>query len=235
MEQLSRSLGNARATLMLRKIGRFGTVAALVLSAFGATSVFAGAPKIDVSTSIIVCSTVVGTASIKPALSLTGTATTVELVLKGTVDGCQVISGNSAKIVSGSSFSGKLVGAGGNNCLALFGNPQPVPSGLAGNLVFKWKTDPSTPLLQTTSTVAVNSLTVGAFSAGRADPNFLGLYRSFAIGVTGVGGAFEGTDVGATSTIFAAMGQDMLALENGCGSVKGVKKINLSLGTISLQ
>src|SRR5262249_28946233 len=166
MEQLSRSLGNARATLMLRKIGRFGTVAALVLSAFGATSVFAGAPKIDVSTSIIVCSTVVGTASIKPALSLTGPATTVELVLKGTVDGCQVISGNSAKIVSGSSFSGKLVGAGGNNCLALFGNPQPVPSGLAGNLVFKWKTDPSTPLLQTTSTVAVNSLTVGAFSAG---------------------------------------------------------------------
>src|SRR5262245_8311307 len=71
MEQLSPSLGNARATLMLRKIVRFGTVAALVRSAFGATSVFAGAPKIDVSTSTIVCSTVLGTASIKPALSIT--------------------------------------------------------------------------------------------------------------------------------------------------------------------
>jgi len=238
MEQLSRSLGNARATLMLRKIVRFGTVAALVLSAFGVTSVFAGAPKIDVSPSTIACSTVVGTASITPALSLTGTATTVELVLKGTVDGCQVISGNSAKIVSGSSFSGKLVGAGGNNCTALLNvslTAQPVTSGLAGNVVFKWKTDPSTPLLQTTSTVAVNSLTGSAFSAGRADPNFLGLYRSFAIGVTGVGGAFEGTDVGATSAIFAAMGQDIVALGNGCGSVKGVKRINLSLGTIILQ
>ena len=176
MEQLSRSLGNAQATLMLRKIVRFGTVAALVLSAFGVTSVFAGAPKIDVSPSTIACSTVVGTASITPALSLTGTATTVELVLKGTVDGCQVISGNSAKIVSGSSFSGKLVGAGGNNCTALLnvvGTAQPVTSGLAGNVVFKWKTDPSTPLLQTTSTVAVNSLTASFFRAG--DPNLDGL------------------------------------------------------------
>jgi len=79
MEQLSRSLGNARATLMLRKIVRFGTVAALVPSAFGATSVFAGVPKIDVSQSAIVCTTVLGTASIKPALSFTGTATTVQL------------------------------------------------------------------------------------------------------------------------------------------------------------
>jgi len=119
------------------------------------------------------------------------------------------------------------------------GTAQPVTSGLAGNVVFKWKTEPSTPLLQTTSTVAVNSLTASFFRAETLGPNFAGLgdglYPSFAIGVTGVGGAFEGTDVGARSTIVAGASQDLFAIFDGCGSVKGVKKINLSLGTISLQ
>jgi hypothetical protein len=156
------------------------------------------------------------------------------------VDGCQVISGNSAKIVSGSSFSGKLVGAGGNNCNTALLNvtltAQPVTSGLAGNVVFKWKTDPSTPLLQTTSTLAVNSLTVSFFRPHDLTFDGLdGLYPSFAIGVTSVAGAFEGTDVGATSTIFAGASQDIFAIVDGCGSAKGLKKFNLSLGNINLR
>ena len=227
MKELSRSLGNARATLMLRKIVRFGTVAVLVLSAFGATSVFA--QKIDVSQSTIVCNTVVGTASIKPPLSNTGASPTVQLTLKGTVDGCTVTSGNSA-IILPSSFSAKLVGAGGNNCGALLGT-----TGLAGNVVFKWKTDKTTPILQTSSTVAVNSLTGGIFAATAADPNFKGSYGSFDIGVTGVGGAFAGTDVGATSSIFAATGQDISAILAACAGAKGLKTVNFSVGTITLH
>jgi hypothetical protein len=204
-----------------------GGAVALAFAAFAPSSE-AGAPKIDVSGSTIQCNTVFGTAQIKPGLVNGGTATATQITVKGTIDGCTVTSGNSAIIVK-SSFSGKLGGTS-NDCSGLLGaNP------VSGTITVKWKSDKTTPLLQTSSIITPGNLAGNLFTPGAADPDFGAMaLGKFKLGPTGssVSGAFAGGS--GQSTTSAATSQDVATILGACGTTKGVSALNLGFGTMAL-
>jgi hypothetical protein len=215
---------------LFRKIALLGGAAALVGSSLflGVGAHAAAPPKVDVSNDSISCNTVSGTAGVKPALSFTGTATSTQVKVKGTLDGCVVSGANAATIIPGSSFSGTLTGTS-NNCGSLLGAAP-----LTGNLVIKWKADKATPLLQTSSTVAVTTLTGGLFNASLADPNVPSSYGEFNVGSSGVTGAFTGGDSGASSHTTIVTGGDVTAFATNCGSAAGIKAFTLAIGSLNL-
>jgi hypothetical protein len=202
----------------MRKVTGF---ALLVL--LGMAPIAGAATKVDVSTAKIKCDTVLGTVGIKPGLTFVG-ASPVVASIKGTLDGCTV-TGATATILSGS-FSGKLNGPS-NNC-----NNLNAVSPLTGTLTFKWKADPTTPLLQTSSVVTVATLTGGLYAA--AAP-LTGTYGLLQLGITGVTGAFAGADGGTTSNDSVASGNSVPALAADCLTTGGIKKITLGIGEITLQ
>jgi hypothetical protein len=152
------------------------------------------------------------------------------LLIVGTLAGCHVTGGNVANLVTGK-FSGRLTAAT-NECFTLLALAP-----LTGSLVVKWKSaDPATPLLQTSSTVTVSTLSGDVFDASAAEPAF-GTFRygELTFGLTAVSGAFTGGDGGVTSGDRLVVSQDSSALFTSCAVPPGLKTMNLGLGGLTLQ
>jgi hypothetical protein len=212
-----------------RVLSQVAAAGALAFVASSAVLAHAGAPKVDVGNSAISCATVTGSVKVAPPLVFGGTSTQALLVVKGTLSGCQVVAGNVANGVTGT-FTAKLLSTS-NDCSGLVG-AQP----LTGNLTVKWKSNPLTPLLQTSSTIAINSIVGGVFDAPSADPAFGGnAYAEFELGISGVSGAFTGGDNGVTSDDRIVLSQDIAGLVTTCGTFPGVKSFNLGIGYLTLQ
>jgi hypothetical protein len=214
---------------LLRKLVLLGSTAALICSSlFIAGSANAGATKVDVSGDSITCDTLYATTMIKPSLTFTGSATAAtQILLKGTIGGCTVTGPNAANAVTGS-FTAKLAGVGAN-CNALAGT-----STATGPLVIKWKSaDLSTPLLQTSSTVNVTSITGNVH--GETLNGGSQTYGDFVIHSSSVSGAFTGGDNGASSKNEGVTSEDALNnLFGQCGSALGLKVVHIGLGEITL-
>ena len=180
-----------------------------------------GAEKIDVSNASITCKTVIGIASITPALAIGGTATSTVMRVKGSVAGCTVTGPPSVSILSGK-VSGK-VGGTSNECVTLF-------APLSGTITMKWKTDKTTPIFQTSSTMNVTNVSFGGFVAPWGAS-----YGQFSLGVSGVTGAFTGGDDGATSSNVSITNEDIGQILAECGSPAGLEKLNTGLGQITLR
>jgi hypothetical protein len=193
-----------------------------------ATAAAAGTP-IDVGGAVIDCSTVSGTLSFSPSLVMGGTATTSTLLVRGTLDGCVMAGPGAVATIGPSKFVGRLTG-GTNDCTVL-GDPIP----FAGDLVIRWKADPATPLLQTTSTVAVTTLGVTAFHPASIDNGFgTALFPDFALGVGGVTGAFTGGDGGAGARIRFVTTQAAPTFLGRCNGA-GVRSLSIGIGRVSLH
>src|SRR5262245_3622009 len=144
------------------------------------------AQKIDVSNASITCNTVIGTVSVNPPLVISGTATSTVMRVKGSVADCTVTGPDLVSIRSGK-LSGKVT-AMSNSCITLF---EP----LVGTLTIKWKAAKTTPILPTSSTLAITNVSFSGYTApwGAA-------YGQFSLGTNGVTGAFTGGDDGAASS-----------------------------------
>jgi hypothetical protein len=187
----------------------------------------AGAAKVDVSNDSITCNTVIATAGVKPALSNNGSSSTpTQITVKGVVNGCTVSGSNAATILSGS-FTGKLAGTG-NTCTGLLGTTPDT-----GALTFKWKADPTTPLLQTSSVINVTGVTGGLHSESLNGGSQS--YGDFVINSSGVTGAFTGGNNGASSSNESVTSEDAGALLGECGQVAGLKTIHIGMGTFTLS
>lgn len=198
---------------------------AVVSLALAPITTWAATP-VDVGNASITCATVIATAKLKPASTIGGPVGPTSTKVKGTVAGCTV-TGATATVVSGK-FSGTLAG-NSSDCLTLAGT-QPT----TGTLTFKWKADPTTPLLQKSSVVSVVSTTGGTITPGGAFGSTQ--YAQFSLNSSGVTGAFTGGDGGATSTNTAVSSQDIIEITvKQCGGPKGLKLINIGLGKITLQ
>jgi len=191
----------------------------------------AAPPKVDVSNDSITCNSVVlASASLKPPLAFSGSASSVAIKVKGTLGGC-VDNTNGAVIIDSGSFSGTLTGTS-NNCTALLGtNPA------TGTLTFKWKANKATPILQTSSVVTVTTITGGLLAPGGAFG--AANYAQFSLGTSGVTGAFTGGDAGATSSNTNVTSEDAGAFNtmctNGDGVKSGIKVLHIGLGTVTLS
>jgi len=208
-----------------------GWVARLLLSGvcLFATAAAASPPPVDVGNAVIDCSTVSGTLTFSPSLVVGGTATTNTLVVKGTLDGCLMSGPDGVATVGPSKFVGRLTG-GTNDCSVL-GDPIP----FAGNLLIRWRADAATPLLQTSTIVAVTTLGLTAFHPATIDNGFgTALLPDFALGVGGVTGAFTGGDAGAGARIRFVTNQAAPTFLGRCNGA-GVRSLTIGIGHVSLH
>jgi hypothetical protein len=212
---------------LLRKLVILGSTAALVAgSLFIAGASGAGATKIDVANDSITCNAVSATASIKPGLTGAGPNNVpTQLTVKGTVASCQVDGPGGASVLSGT-FSGKLANVGGN-CTALIGTTP-----TTGTLVFKWKADPTTPLVETSSTVNVSGITGGLHNESLDHGGQT--YGDFIVNSSSVAGAFTGGDSGGSSHNESVATEDLNGILNTCATAKGLTKVHIGLGTFTL-
>ena len=179
------------------------------------------AQKIDVSNYSITCNTLTGTATNDPPLVIGGTASPRTTTVRASIAGCTVTGPSPVTIVSGK-VTGKVTAAT-NECVTL---SEP----LDGTLTIKWKADPSTPILQRSTTMQITDVTFGGFGAPWGTP-----YGEASLGVAGVTGAFTGGDNGAQSTNVAITSQDIVEILNECGSPHGLETLYLGLGTMTLK
>jgi hypothetical protein len=211
----------------MRQIVRWLGSATLVASIL-VRPAHAAAPPVDVSGEAIRCSTVTGTISISPPLAFGGTATTVRMKIKGKLDGCEVVTNPSVLIDSGT-FQGTLV-LPSNECMALTSS-QPV----TGSISYRWKANPETPIVPTTSAQEVGRLTGSPFEAALAAEGFGGAsYLGLTLGTTSVSGAFTGGDAGATSSAVVVTSENSIFFVATCRT-PGIRTLHLGIGSIALR
>ena len=202
------------------------SLAALCLSATART---AGA-QVDASNSTVTCNTITkGSISLKPALMAGGTIVGGVVKIKGSLSGCTTNNGGITSITG--SFKGELASTTTNDCTNLVG-----PTTNTGTIIVKWKAVPALTNSTSTVTISAGSAVGGLFTG--VPP---GVYGQFDLGnppgvALAVTGAFTGGDGGATSTARVITTQDALgSLASQCASPKGLKSLNIGLGTITLQ
>ncbi len=213
---------------MFRKLALCFSVVALVGSAvFVSGSAQAGPPPIDNSNATVTCNTILkGLIVPKPPLTLAGTAPEV-ITVKGLLGDC-VSSDPSITFLEGkSSFVGTISG-GTNGCTGLAG-----PSPSTGTITIKWKT--VQPLSNPVSTVTIpaggsfgNFAAVGTSTYGQFD---LGAPTGTALSVTG---GFTGGTGGAASHTTVFTTQSVGSILGACGSVAGLKAINIGIGQVKV-
>src|SRR5262245_20869209 len=181
-------------------------------------------PRVDASLDTVQCDTVILTIAAKPAFMYSGTATPVELRLKGTVDGCSVAGPSPVTILPGSKVSGKVT-LPSSDCNALIGT---IPI-IGGMLTIKWKT--SERLVKPTSVSTPTAFTTGFFSAPWGVSYIQGQFG----GATTVTGSFAGSDGGSGSSATVLVSEDFGTLNAGCASLVGVKAIHAGLGQVTLR
>jgi hypothetical protein len=196
-------------------------VAALCMAA---TAHAAG--TVDASNSTVTCSTLTK-AVIQPKPTLVNGGTLPSTVkIKGKLSGCTT---NAPGVTSISgSFSGVLSG-GLNDCASLIG-----PTTTTGTITLKWKSSPGLINPVSTVTVAAGSAVGSVVAIGPAAYGGFGLGNPPGLALS-VAGSFTGGDGGATSTALVLTTQDIGEIATQCASVKGVKTLNIGLGTITLQ
>ena len=200
----------------------FWALAAVV----GGAVVAHAAGTVDASNSTITCNTLTK-AVIQPKPTLvTGGALPATVKIKGALSGCTTNAPGVTSITG--TFSGTLTG-GVNDCASLVG-----PTTNTGTITIKWKASPA--LITPVSTVTINSGSAvgGLHALGSAS------YGQFQLGnppgaALSVTGSFTGGDGGATSTATVVTTQDVGEILTLCGTPKGVKVLNIGIGTITLQ
>ncbi len=184
-------------------------------------------PPVDVSNASIQCNTVTGIMKIKPALSDTGGATSTVIDVKGALADCGT-GPNPVSILSGT-FSGTLTGTS-NDCGGFFSGTQSLP----GMLSFKWKADPTTPIVPTSSTMNVLAGASFAFTASwGTNYSQVGLGSRLVAGEF-VTGAFTGGDSGMMAGGFVIPVEDANTISANCASSKGLKTLHIGFGRFSL-
>jgi hypothetical protein len=212
---------------LFRKLALLGTSAALLAGSFAFGGVAHAGGTLNANDYTVNCDTLLkGSVGFAPPLSLTGTATSDQIKIKGTVTGCVATpsSGNPAVTVLSGSVSGLITGSS-NNCTSLLG-----PSTATGTITIKWKTVPALITASTVITVGSGSIS-GGLSAPFADS---AQYGAFNITGTTQTGAFSGTDGGASSFTHSLTVQGFNYLGAACQAPAGMKAINLGSTETSL-
>jgi hypothetical protein len=185
------------------------------------------AGAVDASNSTVTCNTITK-GQIKPKPSLVNGGTEPSTVkIKGKLSGCTTNAPGVTSITG--SFKGELTG-GTNDCAGLVGLTTNV-----GTIDLKWKATPALDDNTSTVTLVAGSavgLVVGPFGSGLYGAFGLGNPPGLALSVTG---SFTGGNGGATSVATVITTQDIGEIATECASTKGVKVLNIGLGSITLQ
>jgi hypothetical protein len=144
------------------------------------------------------------------------------MTVRGSLAGCTVTGPVPVTILSGK-IRGRVTAAS-NECAT-------VSEPLMGGLTIAWKADPATAILQRSSALEITGVTFEAFGA----PWGGAAYGQFSLGVAGVTGAFTGGDEDVTSTNVSLTSQDFVAIGAQCRSPRGLKTIEIGLGTMTLR
>ena len=208
--------------------GFFGIAAVTGLCAFAPT---AHAQAIDNSNDTVHCETVTkGAIKFAPALSNTGAVATV-IKISGTLGGCSSASNPTLVFPEGKSKFKGLLNAATNNCAALAG-----PSTTNGTLTFSWGVA-APGVTQKVSTVTIPSGgSVGSFAAiGGGSYGVFGLGAPQGGAALSVTGGFTGGNGGATSGGYVVTQQSVASILSYCGSLTGLKAINIGVSQIDLN
>jgi hypothetical protein len=196
-----------------------------------ATPAVVGAATYDTSGATITCTTLLGTVSPKPLLSLTEQATV--LTLKGKLSGCTVTGAIPAdpplQVVSGT-LTAKLPVVGDASCATLISGFQ-----VTGDFVFKWKTAKGQELdfSSTTFTPDAGGLVAGLVPLGSTT------YGAFtATGTLATESAFAA----GTPTLVLISAEDIYTMFGQCCTDPmvcapvgtGVKKLHIGIGQIQM-
>jgi hypothetical protein len=206
------------------------SVLALGLFVLDAEVEWAAEPPLDASQYTVSCSTVMGTVSVKPSMVTGGTAPSISIRIKGTLDGCHAspppIPSRKLLILPGSTFSGELTGTS-NDCTSLLLRVAP----FAGTLTIRWKTSPA--LVSRTTVISFPQQASVPF-----DAPWGASYVDFTLGgKTAVTGSFAGADGSGSSTLSGIYNEDVGALMHACDpdAGGGLKTLHIGLGALSVQ
>lgn len=204
---------------------------AALLCLGGATVSRAETVVYDTSAASIVCTTMVGTVSPKPLLTLTPQPT--ELTIKGKISGCTVAgalpSAPALQVRSGK-LSAKLVVTGDASCATLIAGFQ-----VTGNFVVDWKTAPGQALDRPSSSFTPDA---GGLVAGLL-PVGMTTYGTFTTtGTLTTDSAFAG----ATPGLLVVSGEDISNMFGQCCTDPvmcspvgaGIKRLHLAIGQIQM-
>jgi hypothetical protein len=200
---------------------------AVVIASVGLLVGPASAPAVtvDAGQDTVVCNTISGRTSFKPALLVGGTATSEEVLVKGSLDGCVATGPTPVTIQPGSKFVGTFTSST-NDCVALITSQTPT-----GSLTIKWKSSPG--LTETKSVVTPAAIQGVVYSS---DP-WGADYPALLIGGPGttVTGSFAGTDGGDSSLLTIVASESFDAMVNACLTPTGLKLMHIGLGNLTLQ
>jgi len=206
-----------------------GSAVGIVLGVFTLNPAVSGAAStvFDTSGATVTCQTLIGTASVKPAITSASTGSAV-IKVKAILNGCVVTGATPSQptIVSGA-VSGTLTTSGAAGCAGLLS-----PATISGNLVAKWKVASGQKLDFSSTTVSGGTITGGVFTPGMP---FSGSYGQFTLAgqTLAPSSAFGG---GTPSTV-ALTGEDVGFLAGACAAAppgKGISTIHLSIGQTTL-
>ncbi len=208
---------------MIRRGILIGMTVVLPLSVHTAS---ATSDLFNTSAAVINCATVIGTVSIKPALSPMpqSSAFKVNAILGGcsTTGATSGTTTDALNIVSGK-ISGTLTTPPTSTCGGLF-----APTAVTGTLTFSWKTGKGTSGDSQILDFPRTFLTPGTLTRGVL-PVGGGNYGNFT-----AGGTITGAFLGGIPAFFAVTGEDIGNLGTQCGSPAGLKRITLGIGQITL-
>jgi hypothetical protein len=159
------------------------------------------------------CTHVVGSATLKPPLTASGSNGTEKVSFKATISGCAAVpsGGGPPVVVVRATVKGAFTVTGARSCAALFGTH---PAG--GSVKAKWTTHPA--LKRRTSSGSIVGLDASLDSNGRAELLLHGSSPQ---------GPFQGTDNGAGDTIQADSVQSAAELLATC-EAGGLKAMGLT-------
>jgi hypothetical protein len=204
---------------MFRKTLLIAAAVAMPLGIIAATGGIASAkaPAVNVTNDTVTCTGIAAKASFNPPLTINGGASSNEATtIKGTASGCTT-GGTNPVAVTGVKVSGTINSASTHTCGGLTS-----PTSETGNLTSAFKTSPkSTP---TKAVAAVQTVTGGVGGNSHA---------TFTIAFSGVTGAFQGSDNGASTTSDAQTTATISDIAASCGGKHGLKSISIEADTNS--
>jgi hypothetical protein len=188
-----------------------------------ASPAISSAQTFDTSGATVSCTTIIGSASIKPPITGASTGTAV-IKVKAALAGCTVTgsSPGGLTIVSGK-LSGTLNSTGAGGCGGLL-----MPATLSGPMVAKWKAGSGQKLDFTGTTASNGSIAGSVFAPGGG---LTGAYGEFTL--SGQTIQASSAFAGATPSIVAVTAEDVGNLGAQCAG-SGIKTIHLSIGTVTL-
>ena len=203
---------------MIRKMLIIAAAAAIPVSMIGATAATSSAatPKVDATNYTASCTGIAATASFKPALTSSGSATSNEATkIKGKASSCTATptGGGTPVTITGATISGTINDAtSDHSCGGLA-----TATSETGSLKITWKTSPK--LTNSTSVVNPSSVSGGVGADGHAT-------FSITFGAA-TSGPFQGSDNGTSSSTNAETTTTLSQILTACGSKSGLKSIKI--------